>query len=56
MTTVDYAERVRDTKLPEPTESELTNILSLTKAGRTQSFLEGSLLTSWLRSGMRQKN
>jgi sigma-B regulation protein RsbU (phosphoserine phosphatase) len=44
MTTVDYAERVRDTKLPEPTESELTNILSLTKAGRTESFLEEPFL------------
>jgi serine phosphatase RsbU (regulator of sigma subunit)/anti-sigma regulatory factor (Ser/Thr protein kinase) len=44
MNTVDYVERVRDSKLPEPTESELANILSLAKTGRTQSFLEGSLL------------
>jgi sigma-B regulation protein RsbU (phosphoserine phosphatase) len=44
MNTVDYAERVRDSKLPEPTESELANILSLAQTGRAQSFLEGSLL------------
>ncbi len=44
MMTVDYAERRRDDKLPEPTESELANILTLAKAGRTQSFLESSFL------------
>ena len=44
MITVDYAERVGDAKLPEPTESDLGNILSLVKAGQTQSFLEGSFL------------
>ena len=44
MITVDYAERIRDNKLPEPTEAELADILSLAKAGRTQSFLEGSFL------------
>ncbi len=44
MITVDYAERVGDAKLPEPTDSELANILSLAKQGQTQSFLEGSLL------------
>src|SRR5262245_39162756 len=33
MNTVDYAERMRDTKLPDPTESDLRNILSLAKAG-----------------------
>jgi len=44
MITVDYAERVGYAKLPEPTESDLGNILSLAKAGQTQSFLEGSFL------------
>jgi hypothetical protein len=44
MITVDYAERLRDDKLPEPTEAELADILSLAKAGRTQSFLERSFL------------
>ncbi|MGH7825124.1 MAG: ATP-binding SpoIIE family protein phosphatase [Candidatus Binatia bacterium] len=44
MITVDYAERVRGDKLPEPTESDLANLFSLAKKGRTQSFLEGSLL------------
>jgi HAMP domain-containing protein len=44
MITVDYAERLRDDKLPEPTEAELADILSLAQAGRTQSFLERSFL------------
>lgn len=44
MITVDYAERLRDDKLPEPTEAELANMLSLAQAGRTQSFLERSFL------------
>jgi sigma-B regulation protein RsbU (phosphoserine phosphatase) len=44
MTTVDYAERFRDEKLPEPTESELANIFGLAKTGRTESVLEGSFL------------
>jgi sigma-B regulation protein RsbU (phosphoserine phosphatase) len=44
MNTVEYAERIQDDKLPEPTEAELADILSLAKAGRPESFLEGSLL------------
>jgi phosphoserine phosphatase RsbU/P len=44
MITVDYAERIQNDKLPVPTEAELADILSLTKAGRTESFLEGSFL------------
>jgi sigma-B regulation protein RsbU (phosphoserine phosphatase) len=44
MITVDYAERIRDDKLPEPTEAELAGILNLAKAGRTESFLERSFL------------
>src|SRR5215468_3414685 len=44
MITVDYAERMQDIKLPEPSERDLANILSLAKAGQTESFLEGSLL------------
>jgi phosphoserine phosphatase RsbU/P len=44
MITVDYAERIQDNKLPEPAEAELADILSLAKAGRTESFLEGSFL------------
>lgn len=44
MLTVDYAERMRDAKLPEPTENELANMLSLAKSGRTQSFLDSSFL------------
>jgi phosphoserine phosphatase RsbU/P len=44
MITVDYAERIQDDKLPEPTEAELADILSLAKAGRTESFLERSFL------------
>jgi hypothetical protein len=56
MITVDYAERVGDAKLPEPTESDLGNILSLVKAGQTQSFLEGSFLKVSLRSAKRGEN
>jgi len=44
MNTVDYAERVRDSKLSPPTESELANIFSLVKTRRAQSFLEKSFL------------
>ncbi|HSF59020.1 MAG TPA: SpoIIE family protein phosphatase [Candidatus Binatia bacterium] len=44
MITVDYAERLRDDKLPEPTESDLANIRKLVSEGRTESHLEGSLL------------
>src|SRR5262245_8618221 len=42
--TVDYAERLRDDKLPEPTESDLANLRKLVSEGRTESHLEGSLL------------
>jgi phosphoserine phosphatase RsbU/P len=42
--TVDYAERLRDHKLPEPTESDLANLRKLVSEGRTESHLEGSLL------------
>ena len=44
MITVDYAERVGDAKLPEPTESDLANLRKLVSEGRTESYLEGSLL------------
>ncbi|HVH90070.1 MAG TPA: HAMP domain-containing protein, partial [Candidatus Acidoferrum sp.] len=44
MITVDYAERLRDDKLPEPTESDLANLRKLVSEGRTESYLEGSLL------------
>jgi len=44
MITVDYAERLQDDKLPEPTESDLANLRKLVNAGRTESHLEGSLL------------
>jgi phosphoserine phosphatase RsbU/P len=44
MITVDYAERLRDNKLPEPTESDLANLRKLVSEGRTESHLEGSLL------------
>jgi phosphoserine phosphatase RsbU/P len=44
MLTVDYAERMRDAKLPEPTANELANIFSMAKEGRTQSFLDSSFL------------
>jgi phosphoserine phosphatase RsbU/P len=44
MITVEYAERVRDTKLPEPTERDLANLRKLVSEGRTESDLEGSLL------------
>jgi serine phosphatase RsbU (regulator of sigma subunit)/anti-sigma regulatory factor (Ser/Thr protein kinase) len=44
MITVDYSERLQGNKLPEPTESDLANLLSLARKGRTQSFLQGTLL------------
>ena len=44
MLTVDYAERIGDDKLPEPTESDLANLRKLVSEGRTESYLEGSLL------------
>jgi sigma-B regulation protein RsbU (phosphoserine phosphatase) len=44
MATVEYAERVRDTRLPDPTDRELADILQAAKAGRTYSTLDGSFL------------
>jgi sigma-B regulation protein RsbU (phosphoserine phosphatase) len=44
LSTVEYAERVRDSRLPDPTDRELADILRATKAGRTYSALEGSFL------------
>src|SRR6266550_436618 len=44
MNTVDYAEKVQDNKLPEPTEIDLANFRKLVSEGRTDSSLEGSLL------------
>jgi sigma-B regulation protein RsbU (phosphoserine phosphatase) len=44
MITVEYAERLRDQKLPEPTETELADLRKLVSDGRTESYLEGSLL------------
>ena len=44
MITVDYAERLRDDKLPEPAESDLANLRKLVSEGRTESYLEGSFL------------
>lgn len=44
MNTVGYAERDRSDKLPDPSEKHLAHLLGQAKEGRTQSFLEGSLL------------
>jgi phosphoserine phosphatase RsbU/P len=44
MTTVDYAERVRDTKLPGPSESDLSRLRKLVSEGRSESDVEGSFL------------
>jgi phosphoserine phosphatase RsbU/P len=44
MNTVDYAERLRGDKLSEPDENDLTNLRKLVREGRTESYLEGSLL------------
>ena len=44
MITVEYAERLRDTKLPEPSETDLADWRKLVSEGRTDSSLEGSLL------------
>jgi adenylate cyclase len=38
MITVDYAEKLRDNKLPEPTEIELTNLRQLVRERRTESY------------------
>ena len=44
MVTVEYAERARDTRLPDPADSELADILRAARVGRTYSTLEGSFL------------
>src|SRR5215510_8795401 len=44
MITVDYAERMQDIKLPEPSENDLANLRKLVSEGRTDAYLEGSLL------------
>src|SRR5499433_3321540 len=44
MITVDYAERMQDIKLPELTGSDLANVRKLVSEGRTDAYLEGSLL------------
>ncbi|MGH9883525.1 MAG: HAMP domain-containing protein, partial [Pyrinomonadaceae bacterium] len=44
MNTVDYAERLRGDKLSEPDENDLTKLRKLVREGRTESYLEGSLL------------
>jgi phosphoserine phosphatase RsbU/P len=41
---VDYAERLRDNKLPEPTEADFANWRNLVREGRTESSSEASLL------------
>ena len=44
MITVEYAEKLRDKKLPEPTETDLADWRKLVSEGRTESSLEASLL------------
>jgi sigma-B regulation protein RsbU (phosphoserine phosphatase) len=44
MVTVDYAERLRDNKLPEPTEADFAVWRNLVREGRTESSSEASLL------------
>ena len=44
MITVEYAERLRDNKLPEPTETDLADWRKLVSEGRTESSSEASLL------------
>ena len=44
MATVEYAERVRDTRLPDPTDRELADIRRAATAGRAYSTLDGSFL------------
>jgi sigma-B regulation protein RsbU (phosphoserine phosphatase) len=44
MVTVEYAERVRDTRVPDPTDGELADILRAATTGRAYSALEGSFL------------
>jgi sigma-B regulation protein RsbU (phosphoserine phosphatase) len=44
MITVEYAEKFRDQKLPEPSETDLADWRKLVSEGRTESSLEASLL------------
>ena len=44
MNTVEYAERLRDNKLPQPTEDDLANFRKLVSEERTDAYVEGSLL------------
>jgi phosphoserine phosphatase RsbU/P len=44
MNTVEYAERVRDGKLSEPTENDLANFRKLASQGQNDAYLESSLL------------
>ena len=44
MITVEYAEKFREQKLPEPSETDLADWRKLVSEGRTDSSLEGSLL------------
>ncbi|HEX2928115.1 MAG TPA: SpoIIE family protein phosphatase, partial [Candidatus Binatia bacterium] len=44
MNTVEYAEKLRDSKLPPPTESDLENYRKLASQGRNDAYLEASLL------------
>jgi sigma-B regulation protein RsbU (phosphoserine phosphatase) len=44
MITVEYAEKFRDKKLPEPTETDLADWRKLVSEGRTDSSIEASLL------------
>ena len=44
MITVDYAEQFRDHKLPAHTEVDLANFRKLVSEGRSESYLEASLL------------
>ena len=44
MITVEYAEKFREKKLPEPTETDLADWRKLVSEGRTESALEASLI------------
>ncbi|HEU5459897.1 MAG TPA: hypothetical protein VFU83_05350, partial [Pyrinomonadaceae bacterium] len=44
MNTVEYAEKLRDDKLPEPSETDLENFRRLVRERRTEADVEGSLL------------
>ena len=44
MNTVEYAEKMRENKLPEPSESDLANFRKLASQGQTDAYVEASLL------------